>query len=303
MCTTPTTRHYLVMAQDPVHVGAGGYRLGRVDNTIIREPGTNCPKVPGTSLSGAIRSYAAMHLGSRCAGTRGCGQDGCAVCYTFGSAPQEGVIGPQSQYSYQGTVRLTDAQVVLFPIYTMLGPAWMTTPETLATTFGVDAADVALPDPDAVRTTLDTRRVGGRLNLSWLLLGVGTPLLGNLAGNDLWAAVPGDIKARLIVVSEKLYGQLMNSNLEVRTSVAIDPETGAAEEKKLFTFEALPRGSYLAFDVVVHDYRGNDEIDPVAVLESGLGYLGTLGVGGMSTRGFGRLAIVYPTTLQSLARE
>lgn len=35
------TRIYYAMALDPIHIGTGGYRLGRVDNTIVREPG--CP--------------------------------------------------------------------------------------------------------------------------------------------------------------------------------------------------------------------------------------------------------------------
>jgi CRISPR/Cas system CMR subunit Cmr4 (Cas7 group RAMP superfamily) len=56
-------RRFVFMTLDPVHIGAGGYRLGRVDNTITREPGTNLPKIPGTSLAGAARSYAAMRYG------------------------------------------------------------------------------------------------------------------------------------------------------------------------------------------------------------------------------------------------
>lgn len=53
---------YYTMTLDPVHVGTGGYRLGRVDNTIIREPGTNLPKIPGSSISGATRAYTAMAI-------------------------------------------------------------------------------------------------------------------------------------------------------------------------------------------------------------------------------------------------
>ena len=56
-------RTYLWMTLDPVHIGTGGYRLGRVDLSIAREPGTKLPKIPGTSLSGAARSYAAMNTG------------------------------------------------------------------------------------------------------------------------------------------------------------------------------------------------------------------------------------------------
>src|SRR5436190_22255465 len=58
-----TQQRFLFMTLDPVHIGTGGYRLGRVDMTIAREPGTNLPKIPGTSLAGAGRSYAAMRYG------------------------------------------------------------------------------------------------------------------------------------------------------------------------------------------------------------------------------------------------
>lgn len=92
---------YLLMTLDPTHIGAGGYRLGRVDNSIIREPGTDLPKIPGTSLSGAIRSYAAYRYGKiRCAGQgqerkdkqgntvadAHCGKGSCPICYR--SAPR-----------------------------------------------------------------------------------------------------------------------------------------------------------------------------------------------------------------------
>lgn len=55
---------YYAMTLDPVHIGTGGYRLGRVDNTITREPGTNIPKIPGSSISGATRAYTAMAIQS-----------------------------------------------------------------------------------------------------------------------------------------------------------------------------------------------------------------------------------------------
>ena len=39
-----TLQRLFFLALDPVHIGTGGYRLGRVDMTIAREPGTNCPR-------------------------------------------------------------------------------------------------------------------------------------------------------------------------------------------------------------------------------------------------------------------
>jgi len=57
-------KKYYALTLDPVHVGTGGYRLGRVDNTITREPGTNLPKIPGSSLNGVTRAYTAMAIQS-----------------------------------------------------------------------------------------------------------------------------------------------------------------------------------------------------------------------------------------------
>ena len=55
-------KKYLGISLDPVHIGAGGYRLGRVDNTIVRDPATDIPKIPGTSLAGVIREYSTIYL-------------------------------------------------------------------------------------------------------------------------------------------------------------------------------------------------------------------------------------------------
>src|SRR5438270_1402746 len=85
-----TQKRLLFMTLDPVHVGTGGYRLGRVDMTIARESGTNLPKIPGTSLAGATRSYAAMSYGKPSAAGkhdkfRGHKKE-CPIIYTFGTA-------------------------------------------------------------------------------------------------------------------------------------------------------------------------------------------------------------------------
>jgi len=107
------TYRYLIMTTDPVHIGTGGMRLGRVDNTIVREPGTNLPKIPGTALHGAIRAYAARRYGKpQCAGQgskegrKHCGHPTCPICYTFGSI--QGEAG-----SFSGVVSITDARILL----------------------------------------------------------------------------------------------------------------------------------------------------------------------------------------------
>ena len=50
------------LATDPIYIGTGGYTIGRVDNTIVRDPITNVPKIPGSSLAGTWRYYVALEI-------------------------------------------------------------------------------------------------------------------------------------------------------------------------------------------------------------------------------------------------
>src|SRR6266702_616835 len=153
-----TQQRLLFMTLDPVHVGAGGYRLGRVDMTIVREPGTNLPKIPGTSLSGAARSYAAMRYGKRDAA----GQHNelkkdlkeqlkkgvkvkCPILYTFGTATDSiGSSGAVPEGSTQaGTVSIGDARILFFPVSSRVGPIWVYTQEIVEEAW--KAGSVTLP--------------------------------------------------------------------------------------------------------------------------------------------------------------
>lgn len=296
-----TLQRYLLMTLDPVHIGTGGYRLGRVDNSISREPGTNLPKIPGTSLAGAARSYAAMRYEKpTCAGQGGhCGRSDCPICYTFGTT--RGNEGGNA-----GTVSLTDAQLLFFPVHSMAGPVWATTHARL------EGAGFGATGPDLARGQFATSLVGWSkpLNLGWLLLehkegtvGIALPpTVGTVTG---WK----EVGQRLVLVDEGLFSQIVNSNLEVRTSVSIDPATGAAKEGALFTYEALPRASWLWCDVVEDDYRPGEKPWSVSqthannplgatwnrsldVVEAGLNLAEHLGIGGMGTRGFGRVKLL-----------
>jgi CRISPR-associated protein Cmr4 len=305
-----STHRYLLMTVDPVHIGTGGMRLGRVDNSIVREPGTRLPKVPGTSLSGAFRQYAAYRYNKRpCAGQGGhCGRPTCPICYTFGFVKGKG----SDQQAHSGVVSIGDARLLLFPVYSMAGPVWVTSPSALAD-FGISGHSVAD----------DRARWGGiteqkHLNLGWLMVEKES----DLGLNGLPSEIPPQVHDRLVLISDKLFSQVVNSNLEVRTSVAINPETGAAEDKALFTYEAIPRAAFLWLDVVVDDFRGAFPVtekqckieereedgekrrvyidnagEPLSekwqtcadVVAAGLEWAEHLGIGGMGTRGFGRI--------------
>jgi CRISPR-associated protein Cmr4 len=298
-------KRYSAIALDPVHVGTGGYRLGRVDMSIVREPGTNLPKIPGTSLAGACRAYAAMQVEGkfpRCAGqgqeaatvgdeqkgiSKGhCGKSDCPICVTFGFAGLK--------QSFQGLAQIFDAQIVLFPVHSLAGPVWVTCPDVLGD------SDVRKNEPsdEEVLVASSVKR-SGRLNLGWLMLAAKNEF--SLDGE--LGKIPEEIKGRAVLVSNKVFSHIVSDNLEVRTSVSIDPATGAASEGALFTYEALPRATVLAFDVVFNDpkfYRidgktpfdgENGRAKVLSTVEAGFALFEVLGVGGMNARGMGRLKV------------
>ncbi len=337
------TRRFFLQTLDPVHVGTGGTRLGRVDLSIVREPGTRLPKIPGTSFSGAIRAYAAYRYGKRrCAGQGQsgeghCGRPTCPICYTFGAITGE--------RSYSGVVSIGDARILLFPVYSMVGPVWVTSPTALQ-----DAGCVQ----NDVSVNSEKAKWGGNgsglptdkpINLGWLMV----EREDDLPSMNLPSQIPEQIRKRIVLVSNELFSHIVNSNLEVRTSVSINPETGAAEEGALFTYEAIPRATVLWMDVVVDDYknrtlwqgegivwrayreeRTNDQGEhdnsqqggplypdpqqpeqpqrvngepkgwrsPSDVIAAGLEWCKHLGIGGMGTRGFGRIRKLADCTVQ-----
>jgi CRISPR-associated protein Cmr4 len=298
-------RRYLFMTLDPVHIGTGGYRLGRVDNSIVREPGTRVPKIPGTSLHGAARSYAAQLYGT----PEAAGQthdtvtnpEQNPVCYTFGYIKKSN--NGQDVKAYSGVVNVFDAHIVLFPVHSLVGPVWVGTVERLREA-GFEVRDV--PGEWAKDKVLLTFERTDPLNLGWLMLNSGGQVTVNAPTNwqtGRWNA----IENKIALVHESIFSHIVNSNLEVRTSVSINPETGAAEDKALFTYEAIPRATFLTAEVVLDDYRAKFEPvsqnknslpsnavwqSPLDVLDAGLRLIEWLGVGGMGTRGFGRIAIV-----------
>jgi CRISPR-associated protein Cmr4 len=339
VATTPralyTQQRLLFVTLDPVHVGAGGYRLGRVDMTIAREPGTDLPKIPGTSLAGATRSYAAMRYGKPDAAGQHKNYKGdkssCPIIYTFGTATDTSSSGEAKSggTTQAGTVSIGDAHILFFPVSSMVGPVWVSTVDRVKEAWGENS--VTLPQnvtvtDDKVVTNLDWNK---ELNLGWLLFQVTSGLTitspASVVNKVDWNA----IAKRIVLVSVKLFSQIVNSNLEVRTSVSINPETGAAESGALFTYEAIPRTTWLWTDVVEDDYRSNgngtskfpvtdkqyraetkagseqksEDKDkdvplgetwsrPLHVVLSGAKLIEYLGVGGMGTRGFGRMRCV-----------
>ncbi|MCW1309461.1 MAG: type III-B CRISPR module RAMP protein Cmr4 [Candidatus Nanoarchaeia archaeon] len=279
-------------ALDPIHIGAGGYRLGRVDNTIVRDPATDLPKIPGTSISGVMREFYTVYLmesDNECKNKssekekRECAEE--KVKAIFGDENQKGIL------------RFYDGQIVFFPVSSIQGIVWITTKELLEYWLGElkDRNEEAIKIPTEIEN--EAYAIKGiddskPLNLGWLLFSL--EKIKSEKGVVLPSKMSEWVK-RIVLVSEKLFSHIVNDSLEVRTSVRIDPQTGTAAERALFTYEAIPRGTVLGFEIVEDNILKNRRntlisIDNIITVVSP--YFRLLGIGGMGTRGFGRIELV-----------
>ena len=308
------TRQYFGFALDPIHVGTGSYRLAGVDNSIMRDPATNLPKIPGSSLSGVTRSNASLRYQAtafKCAGKGGeggkqhCGEASCPICVSFGFSRGD-------EQSLSGMAQFFDARIILFPVYTMYGTVWMTSKRILEEKGMTDLpADQKLEQVVLVQNFMNRPQPPEKLNISWLFLDVHpTKLDGQLAKSALFGRSADStginnrmnpILNRLVVVHDNLFSRLVNDNLEVRTSVSIDPSTGAADEGALFNYEAIPRTTFFEYEVVYNDPQhfkvgeatpSLSREDVMQTVEGGMSDFALTGVGGMNTRGMGRLELL-----------
>lgn len=285
-----------LFALDPTHIGAGGYRLGRVDNTILRDAATGLPKIPGSSINGAIRSAAIYSLPD--------GEREKAMQYARDTLrnqnkqrPHPGANDPVARvFGYAegdgddksriGLVSFRDAEILAFPVPTMAGPRWITTPALL------EAAGCANIPPINDPTKIVIQSVGTpppRLNLGWILLDANPKLI---PFPEFLKGQPGmnHVRTNLALVHDSLFPSLVNANLETRTSVSIDFETGAGADGLLFTYEAAPRGTLYRGQVDFDDQRFSDlYAGSLALVQKGLALACQLGLGAMTTRGFGRM--------------
>lgn len=286
------SKKYFGITLDPVHIGAGGYRLGRVDNTIVRDPATDVPKIPGTSLAGVIREFAIIY---KIENDDECKKE--ANKNKKRKYAEEKVKPYFGDDTKQGIVRIYDGQIVFFPVSSTLGTVWITTKELLEYWLNEinDQNESSIKIPWEIKDEAYAIRGINSLeplNLGWLLLNTNTNNNTNIINKEIEIKLPQEINnflQRIVIVSDKLFSHIVNDNLEVRTSVRIDPTTGTAAEGALFTYEAIPRGTIIGFEMVT-DTRKEDNVQSIVnLIEETFAYLKLLGIGGMGTRGFGRV--------------
>ncbi len=320
------TQLYYFLTLEPLHIGTKEMALGRVDNTIVRDEASGLPKIPATSLAGATRSATAIHypnkfmLAVSTAGgktvygsctSRGtsavegtCGERDCPVCIPYGFS------NPDLR-SLTSMVQFQDSHILFYPVATMVGPVWITSLGILrnlveSNILPADGLNLKIAENSyQIQTEVSST---GKLNIGWVLLNVAeksSPL--TKSGKDILRkqGISEEILSRLVVVPSSLFGHLVNNNLEVRTSNSIDNITGTVKQGALFTYEAVPRGTVF-WSQAVYKEPSNFMLDGKPLeqgmlwvqqqVELGLRTLNPMGLGGMVTRGMGRVSVLNLAT-------
>ncbi|WP_213698220.1 type III-B CRISPR module RAMP protein Cmr4 [Acetomicrobium sp.] len=295
MANNLDSKRVFARAIDPIHIGAGGYRLGLVDNTIIRDPATDVPKIPGSSIAGVAREYYTIYeMEKECTLTDE------AEKRKHAEEKAKGIFGDENK---KGKLRFYDGQIILFPVSSQQGTVWITTKELMEYWFneakseGDNRINIPKKVSDEAYVVKGIKEDSSYLNLGWLLLETEkvdfdcSRCIALPKKIDSWAG-------KIVIISEKLFSHVVNDNLEIRTSVKIDPSTGAAEPGKLFTYEAISRGTVFGFEIGV-----DKDADVTEILNQVNPYFKFIGIGGMGTRGFGRLELFYDGKIDAINRD
>ena len=304
-------------AHEPISIGAGYAPLTRMRKEVVREEGNQLPFIPGSSLSGILRHYAAKFAYNKpeAGGThRNFIGDAatCPIIQTFGGSLA--VTGED----YQGTVSIGDAHILFFPIASPHGTIYTTTREVLEDAFGNESVSIpGISSWEHATIASTTQTQNHHLTLGWFAFDTIhqariTPPM-QVDTTKEWQR----IASHIAIVSPAIWRILITMCLEQRPRNSIDSETGTVQPGGLFEIEAIPRATIFWNDLVERipfakrtngfpierqfdrqerlENHGDPLPDgtvwerPLDVVHSGLTYLSYLGVGAGRTVGQGRL--------------
>jgi CRISPR-associated protein Cmr4 len=292
---------YFLFTRTPLHVGAG-QSVGYVDLPIQREPHTRIPIVPGSSLKGVLRDRDEF--------------DRVAKAWLFG-------IGAGEDSGSAGALLIGEARVLCFPVRSAKGSfAWLSCPLALAR-YARDAKpknSQGQPLPTTFNGLTETPNAQGRVAV---LAGTEVTLTRNegdqpvrevvleeytylaqsndaltqweshlknlpgLADDPVWKLLPG----RLVIVPDGILSFYVQSACEIAQHVAINDDTGTAQDKALFNQENCPSETLFHGVIAAQKINGKPADDAVKELTTLNGV--PLQVGGSETTGLGWCSFLF----------
>ncbi|MFN0239181.1 type III-B CRISPR module RAMP protein Cmr4 [Hydrogenobacter sp. Uz 6-8] len=262
-------RTYLLKVLTPLHVGAG-QGLSHVDPPIVREVHTGFPLVPGSSLKGCIREYHLRRVWREYFADKGVNLSDLDEEVSSGRkklrAINEDSFKKDLEYMRQvfgtageleegnaGKVVFTDARLLFFPVRSVSHIFLLVTcPYALqryARDTGKEIRVESPKDSEAFCYSMEVA-IDNRVMLEEFVFDA------KPAGEGLVGFVNSlgiEDKQRVVLVSDTVFSELVQSYTEVQTHVKIDPDSGTVKEGDLWTTEYLPAESVLYVNFFVED--------------------------------------------------
>ncbi len=270
---------YLIRALTPLHPGSGSRVSGLVDLPVQREAGTDLPVIYGSSLKGALRSWATLK-----------GLDEREIEEIFGPPPGAGDKG-------MGKAVFMDAKLLFMPVRSLKGIfAWITSPFLLkrferdmdvvkklsGKEINVDIGEIDVKENEALLTS------GNKLAIN--LKGRNVVVLEDIVldirigGKELsflaeLKPIYEELVKRLAILSDDTFRRLLNRAMEIVPHIAIG-DKGVVEN--LWYQENLPAETIM-YSVVFTSSNNEKKLSQLLK--------GTLHVGGDITTGLGIVEI------------
>jgi len=300
---------YFLFTRTPLHVAAG-QSSAYVDLPTQREPHTRIPIVPGSSFKGVLRDRDEFDAETK--------------QWLFGHEN-----GETDQTKFRaGALLIGEARVLCFPVRSAKGSfAWLTCPLALAryardakpkeengqlpTKFDgltetpkngsvtvlagcevtLDGSQVVLEEYTyAAVSEKGTEEEKQRAKALLAALKSWESLLSNIDGlrdDSVWKLLAG----RLVIVPDGLFSFYVQSACEIAQHVAINDDTGTAQDKALFNQENCPAETLFYGVMSAQKINGKDAADALA--ELGPLNQKALQIGGGETTGLGWCSFMF----------
>lgn len=258
-------RLLFIYTETPLHAGSGR-SLGYVDLPIQRERTTNYPMIQSSSLKGRLRAEVRREKG-----WYKNGEDTAELKAIFGDADDGG-------NSYAGAVTPGDARVLLFPVRSLQGVfAWVTSLDVLsrfrrdARALGFTDANWELPaepqtnddetlcyagDKVIFQNQVTLEEFTYRANKHEIVGTIACWLAKNaLPQTDDYKYWRENLAGHLVILPCEDFRDFVTFGTEVRTHIAIQPDTKTVAGSALWTVESLPGDTLLYAPLIINDSR------------------------------------------------
>ncbi len=272
----------------PLHIGVGS-GIGHIDLPIYREVPTNFPLIPASSLKGVLRQKWLENTLEK---------TGLSSLNDYDKKVENGdddnsyvkksmeIFGSQNK---EGSLIVSDSRILFFPVKSAKGIfAYITCPFVLkrfSKDTGINVGEIEDIIENHKAIVLNDEKLVYK-NKDLLILEDFSFKVERKNNNEIWNIAKNiDIdRKRIVIVSDDIFGSMVESYTEIQTHTKIDLEKGVVSENALWVEEYVPPETvfYTILDLpVIPEFKNFVETT-----------IKTLRIGGNTTTGKGLVEVI-----------